>query len=267
MWAINVDGKPFSLLKYTTLMLGIIVQLAISWLLVWLYERNDLRVLGLVPTKARLLDFLLFFIITAICCATGFLLKMYFGGLRWELNPKLTTGLVLEGIRWNFVSVLFEELIFRGAILYILIKRLGFAKAILISAIAFGIYHWFSYGVIGNVGQMAITFLLTGTMGLLYAYGYTKTMSLYIPTAIHFGWNFTQGFVFSDGPIGTGLFKQVGTEPFRTDSYFIFFAAFLLPMLSALLINFYLLKRKKQVAPHIYEGPHTKAIWQKAAEE
>lgn len=238
-------------------MLGIIVQLAISWLLVWLYEKNDLRVLGWVPTKERLADFLLFFTITATCCASGFLLKMYFGGQRWELNPKLTTGLVWEGIRWNLVSVLFEELIFRGVVFYILIKRLGFTKAILISAIAFGIYHWFSYGVIGNIGQMAITFLLTGTMGLLYAYGYAKTMSLYIPVAIHLAWNFTQGFVFSDGPIGTGILKQVGTEPFRTDSYFIFFTAFLFPMLSALLINFYLLKKKKQVHPQVYNRQPT----------
>jgi uncharacterized protein len=233
-------------------MLGLVVQLAISWLIVWFYERNDLRVLGFFPTKARLLDFLLFFVITAICCSTGFLLKMYFGGLRWELNPNLTIGLILEGVRWNIVSVLFEELIFRGVLLYILIKKLGFTKAILISAIAFGIYHWFSYNIIGNIVPMIITFLLTGTMGLLFAYGYTRTMSLYVPTAIHLGWNLTQGFVFSDGAIGTGILKQLSGEPFRTNSYLIFFIVFLIPMLSALLINFYLLKKKKQVDPNIY---------------
>jgi membrane protease YdiL (CAAX protease family) len=106
---------------------------------------------------------------------------------------------------------------------------------------------------------MALTFLLTGTMGLLFAYGYAKTMSLYIPSAIHLGWNLTQGFVFSDGPIGTGILKQAGTEPFRTDSYLIFYIVFLFPMLSALLINSYLLKKKKQVDPRIYEGQHTTA--------
>lgn len=244
-------------------MLGIIVQLAISWWIVWLYEKNDLRVLGFFPTKERLLDFLLFFVITAICCSTGFLLKMYFSQLRWELNPKLTIGLILEGVRWNIVSVIFEELIFRGVLFYILIKKIGCTKAILISAIAFGIYHWFSYSVIGNIGQMAIIFLLTGTMGLLYAYGYAKTMSLYLPSAIHLGWNITQTFVFSNGPIGTGLFKQVGAEPFRTDSYLILYIVFLFPMLSALLINFYLLKKKKQVDSRIYKGPHTKIACQK----
>ena len=238
-------------------MLGLIVQLAISWLIIWFYEKNNLRVLGFKPTKARLLDFLIFFVITAICCSTGFLLKMYFGGLRWELNPKLTMGLILEGIRWNIVSVLFEELIFRGVLLYILIKKTGTTKAIVISAIAFGIYHWFSYGIFGNVGQMVITFLLTGTMGLLYAYGYAKTMSLYIPIAIHLGWNLTQGFIFSEGPIGTGILKQVGTESFRTDSYIIFYITFLLPLLSTLLVNFYLLKKKEQVDPNIYLNQHS----------
>ena len=235
-------------------MLGLVVQLAISWLIVWLFEKNDLRVLGLFPTKTRLCNFLLFFAITAVCCSTGFFLKMYYAGLRWQLNPTLTSGLILEGIRWNMVSVLFEELIFRGVLFYLLIKKIGFTKAILISAIAFGMYHWFSHGVIGNFGQMAITFFLTGTMGLLYAYGYARSMSLYVPSAIHLGWNFTQGFVFSDGPIGTGILKQVGTEPFRTDSYLIFFIVFLVPVLSTLLVNFYLLKKKQQVDPCIYEG-------------
>ena len=53
-------------------MLGLIVQLAISWVIVWFYEKNDLRVLGFFPAKARLLDSFLFFVITAICCSTGF---------------------------------------------------------------------------------------------------------------------------------------------------------------------------------------------------
>src|SRR5262245_43537773 len=105
-------------------MIGIVVQLAISWLIVWFYERNDLRVLGFFPTRARLTDFLVFIIVTAICCSTGFFLKMYFAGLRWELNPQLTMGLVLEGIWWNIKSVLFEELIFRGVLFYILIKKI-----------------------------------------------------------------------------------------------------------------------------------------------
>jgi uncharacterized protein len=233
-------------------MLGIIVQLVISWIIAWLYEKNDLRVLGFRPTKKKLTDFVLFFFVTAICCSSGFFQKMYFGGLRWEVNPALTVSLFFEGLWWNIKSVLFEELIFRGILFYILIRKLGIPKAIFLSSIAFGIYHWFSFGIIGNITQMIFVFFITGAMGLVYAYGYAKTMSLYIPSAIHLGWNFTQGFIFSEGSIGTGILKQTTAESFRTDSYLIAFAVFVVPMLSVILINFYLLKRKKQVSPSIY---------------
>jgi uncharacterized protein len=228
-------------------MIGIIVQLAISWLIVWLFDKGNPGVLGFFPTKRRLLDFALFFIITAICCSTGFLMRMYFAKQQWELNPNLTSTLIWTGIWWNVKSVLFEELIFRGVIFYILIRKLGHAKAIIISAIAFGIYHWFSFEVLGNPQQMIITFIGTGVMGLLYAYGYSKTFSLFIPCAIHLGWNITQGVIFSSSVIGDQLFVQVKPVPEITVSYFIFFCITFLPFILALVINFLILKKRKQV--------------------
>lgn len=234
-------------------MSGILVQLALSWFIIWLYEKNDLRVLGLTPTRERLIDFGRFLLITAACCASGFLLKMYFSDLRWTLNPNLTPGLVLEGVWWNLKSVLFEELIFRGVLLYIVLRSLGGKTAILVSAIAFGIYHWFSFGVLGNAGQMAMVFTVTGIMGLLLAFGYVRTMSLYIPIANHLGWNFTQGFIFSDGPIGTGILQPSSVDGFRTNSYPVFLSVFLVPVVAALGINYLLLKRKPPVNAHIYK--------------
>ena len=228
-------------------MIGILVQLTLSWIIVWLFEKGNLSFLGFFPTRRRLLDFTLFFIITAICCSTGFLLRMYFGKEQWEINPTLNTKLIFEGIWWNIKSILFEELIFRGVIFYILIKKIGIAKAIIISAIAFGIYHWFSQEVFGDIKQMAITFIITGIMGALYAYGYTKTFSLYIPCAIHLGWNLTQGFLFSQGSIGNGILVLAKPQPIVNVSYFIYFSIQFLPILSTWLINFLLLKRRKQI--------------------
>jgi membrane protease YdiL (CAAX protease family) len=228
-------------------MIGIIVQLALTWLLVWLFDKGNLKILGFFPTKRRLFDFALFFITTALCCASGFILQMYFGKQQWELNPNLTPKLLLTGTWWTIKSVLFEELIFRGVLLYILIRKLGHLKAIILSAIAFGIYHWFSQEVIGDISQMAITFLLTGTMGLLYAYGYSKTFSLYVPCAIHLGWNLTQGVLFSSGAIGDQLLVTVKPEPVVTVSYFVYYSIVWVPIISTLLINFILLKKRKQV--------------------
>ena len=227
-------------------MLGIIVQLAISWLLVWLIQKKDLRVLGFTPTRDRLYYFFIFLLITAFCCSTGFFLRMLFAKERWEINPLLTAGMIMEGLWWNIKSVLFEELIFRGVILYILIKRIGVAKAIAISSIAFGIYHWFSFEILGNVTQMIVVFIITGLMGVVLAYGYAKTLSLYIPCAIHLGWNFTQNFVFSSGVIGKGIFVLSEPAPLVTVSYLIYFVISFLPLLSALSVNALLIRRIKQ---------------------
>lgn len=227
-------------------MIGIIIQLAISWIIIWLFEKGSLSFLGLFPAKRRLFDFALFFLITSACCSLGFLLRMFFADEYWTLNPKLNFYLIFNGLWWNLKSVLFEELIFRGVLFYILIKKLGPVKAILISAVAFGIYHWFSHEVIGNPKQMVITFTITGVMGLLYAYGYTKTLSLYVPCAIHLGWNITQNFIFSEGPIGNGIFILVN-QPIVNVSLLTYMSIFFLPILSTLIINFLLLRMRKEI--------------------
>lgn len=227
-------------------MLGIIVQVVISWLLIWFFEKRNLSVLGLRPTKKRVIDFFLFFSLTTAFCTSGFVMKMFWGNQSWELNPELSANLILSGLWWNMKSVLFEELIFRGVVLYILIRKLGSIKAIFLSSIAFGFYHWFSFGIFGQIAAMTITFFMTATMGLLLAYAFAKSHSLYIPIAIHLGWNFIQIFVFSQGPIGNGILVQINAEPFRTDSYFIFFAASFLPILLMLSINYVILKNRRQ---------------------
>jgi uncharacterized protein len=227
-------------------MVGILVQLAISWLIIWLVEKGNLSVLGFYPTKKRLTGFVVFFFITAICCASEFIMRIGFANEQWQVNPAVSYRLLWEGLGWNIKSVLFEELIFRGVLFYLLIKKLGAAKGIIISAIAFGIYHWFSHEVIGDPKQMVITFLLTGIMGLLLAYGYAKSFSLYIPCAIHLGWNLTKGFIFSEGPIGNGIFIQKQPQPEVTVSYFTFFVILFLPVLSMWLINYLLIRRLKQ---------------------
>ena len=227
-------------------MLGIIVQLLVSWLLVWLFEKKGLGVLGFYPTKKRLLDFALLFIITAFCCSSDFIMRMAFAKEQWYVNPKLTAGILCEGVWWNIKSVLFEELIFRGVLFYILIKKLGPVKAIIISSIAFGIYHWFSHEVIGNPVQMIITFLTTGLMGVVYAFGYAKTFSLYVPIAIHLGWNLVRSVVFSETVIGDQLLVQVKPVPQVTVGYFIYFCVVFVPMIAALLIYFFILKKMKQ---------------------
>jgi membrane protease YdiL (CAAX protease family) len=226
-------------------MLGIAVQLALSWLILWWFERANLSPLGLMPNRRRVIDFLLFFLVSAAFCASGFGLKMLIAKQQWVLNPSATLPVLLDGARWTLVSVLFEELIFRGALFYILLKKLGVPRATWISGAAFGVYHWFSQGSWGNPGAMAVTFVITGAMGLVLAYGYAKTMSLYVPIAIHLGWNLVQQNIFSVGPIGNHLFIEVLPRPEVTVSYAAFWFMQLFSLVGVLGVNYGLLRMKR----------------------
>ncbi|HET9744107.1 MAG TPA: CPBP family intramembrane glutamic endopeptidase [Chitinophagaceae bacterium] len=228
-------------------MIGIIAQFALSWLIIWLVEKKGLGVLGFFPTNKRLTDLAIFLVVTAACSASHFIMRMLFAEQRWILNPDLSFKLILEGVWWNIKSVLFEELIFRGVFLYILIKRTGMWWGIIISSVAFGIYHWFSQEIFGDPMPMLITFLITGLMGVVYAYGYAKTFSLYVPIAIHLGWNLTRSVIFSETVIGDQLLIQVKPAAQVQVSYFTYFVVVYLPMLSAMMINFFLLKKKMPV--------------------
>jgi hypothetical protein len=93
---------------------------------------------------------------------------------------------------------------------------------------------------------MIFTFFVTGVMGMVYAYGYPKTYSLFIPCAMHPDWNATRSVVFSDSAIRKQLLVPVTTVQPVQVSYFTFYFFLLFPLLSAMLINFLLLKNKKQ---------------------
>ncbi len=76
-----------------------------------------------------------------------------------------------------------EETLFRGIILKALLKKYRPFKAILISAVAFGIFHL-------NPWQ----FLYATTLGLFLGYVYWKTRSLFYPIVIHMLLNGTAFF-------------------------------------------------------------------------
>lgn len=234
--------------------LELLVVIAVSWILIWLFEKRGLSVLGLRPTMSRLKYAGLLFLVTAACCSAGFLMRMYFAKEEFALNPKTSMSFILAGIWLTLKSVLFEELVCRGVGLYILIKKIGQKWAIVVSATIFGLLHWFLGGVFGNGLQMLIVFAYTFTFGLVLAYAYAKSFSIYLPIAMHFGWNLTQNFIFLDSGSENTVFVSV-LQPIVTVSYFVFFTILLLPKISAIVIDWLIINRHRQVEPPI--RPHT----------
>jgi len=109
--------------------------------------------------------------------------------------------------------VISEELLFRGIILLVLIKYLRTALAMLVSASVFGIYHWFTFGVWGNLATMVLVFVVTGLMGYVFAAAYVKTKSIILPVGIHLGWNWINNTMFSNGPNGIQVLEADKAVP------------------------------------------------------
>ena len=228
-------------------MLQLIGLLAISWLLIWLFEKGHLSVLGLTPTKERMKYFTVLFVVSAILSATAFILRMWIAKEEYTISQSLTAkSFFLEA--WNqFRTVLTEELLCRGALLYILIKKIGQTKAVIITSVIFAVLHWINTGIWGNVTQMILVFTFAFAMGLLLAYSYARTFSLFIPFAIHYGWNLTQNYVFPDTATGNHVFTLAAPPPTVTISYLAFFTMLLLPKILVLGIDYLIIKGHRQV--------------------
>lgn len=220
-------------------MIGIAIELIISWILLRFVEQEDLTVLGIRPSCGRIKNLAESLLLACIVCVLYHLMTVISLNNSWILNQQISFSVILSGAFWVLKSVLFEELIFRGALLYLAIKKIGTKMACILSAICFGIYHWFSYGAFGNPFQMAVIFLITGLFGFVLALGFAKTRSLYLPIGLHLGWNISNILIFSNGPLGDQILVKANTNHHEgLVSLLIFlFQILALPVLSYLYIN------------------------------
>ncbi|MBL7809499.1 MAG: CPBP family intramembrane metalloprotease [Saprospiraceae bacterium] len=226
-------------------MLQIIGLLLLSGLALWFLGRHSLRVLGPAPTLPMAGLAVVLFILTALCGASAYWLKMAIAQESYVLNAQL--NLSQAGLKiWEVLrGVLTEELLLRGALLYLLMTKWGNRRAIILTSVLFGVLHWLNGGVWGNLVQMVIVFLYTFLMGLVLAYSFVQTRTIWMPIAIHFGWNLTEQFIFPGSAGNEHVFIMQGVPPEVTVSYAAYFFMLLFPKLSAIGLNFFLLKRFK----------------------
>ena len=84
--------------------------------------------------------------------------------------------------------------------------------ALFFSAAAFGVYHWFTFGVLGSPPAMVVVFIVTGFMGYVFGLAYFRTSSLMLPIGIHLGWNLVVNTLLPINPKSGALFVVSGAQ-------------------------------------------------------
>lgn len=187
--------------------------LLLCWLAVYLSEKKNIFHQWLFPPRRRVSEFFLGLILSIALCIFTQILLSQLDGRTWHLSNDISVGKITFSLLYDFNSVVSEELLFRGIILLVLIKYLKTAPAMLVSASVFGIYHWFTFGVWGNLANMVLVFVVTGLMGYVFAAAYVKTKSIILPVGIHLGWNWINNTMFSNGPNGIQVLEADKTVP------------------------------------------------------
>ena len=84
-----------------------------------------------------------------------------------------------------------EEILFRGVLFRWIDEKWGFAWALVVSGLVFGLVHWTNPG-----GTLWAGIAIAIEAGLLLGAAYKWSGTLWFPVGIHWAWNFSQGNIF-----------------------------------------------------------------------
>ncbi|MDG5493089.1 CPBP family intramembrane glutamic endopeptidase [Psychroserpens sp. SPM9] len=230
-------------------MLGLLVIIVVSWVLLHFIEKKNIEVLGIIPYPKRVAQIGLGMVFMMLLCLLWIVIETFVLNVDWQLNKNSNYAFIFDAFVYHVRSALTEDLVFRGAILYILINRIGAKWAILISAIIFGVYHVFSYGMIGeNFIAIAYVIFITGFTGYVWAYTFHKTKSIMLGLGFHIGYNFLMTMFYESNPYGQLVFQELSKTILR-DWNFLFFslAKGLFPSIVTLVFVKYLVKSKYKI--------------------
>ena len=233
-------------------MLGLLVIIIVSGLLLHFLEKKNIKVLGIVPNQRHLVQFSVGFLIIIAINLSMIYIETIVKSIRWEKNT-VDLGLMLKAFVYHLKSALTEDLVFRGAILYILINRIGAKWALLISAFFFGIYHVFSYGMAGErIVPIVYVVLVTGFTGYVWAYVFNKTNSIYLGLGLHVGYNLLMASFYLSQPYGQLLFAEISKASLSewNQFYYSLFRGFYPPLLTLIIVRLLFKSKFKFFAQH-----------------
>lgn len=222
-------------------MLGILIILILSFVFIFLYDRKISDAIGIIPYPKRILQFITGLLFVSFVQLVIIGLETWIKSIEWKLNHPINYQLIYSAIRYHIISALTEDLVFRGALLYIFIKQFGMQIALIFSGIAFGIYHWFSYDMFGaGIIPIVYVFITTGLIGYVWAYTFAKTKSIMMPLGFHFGWNIISAFFLKVQPFGQMIFTGTAMTPLSEpyNSFFSIFSGLFPSIITFIMVKF-----------------------------
>jgi len=191
----EVDGSM--VVVYAALILWVAL---ISWFCLRFLEGLPLAALGYAFHRGWLRDLSLGFAVSAAMILLVVLIQILGGGTQIQLNPawsqpngsswnSLVSGIVVATLLLS-VAAAFEEIVFRGYVFQTLVRDVPVALPLLLLSLLFGLAHW------SNPSRTLFSTTNTVLAGIWLAVAFLKTRSLWLPTGLHLGWNWTMGLLF-----------------------------------------------------------------------
>ncbi|WP_436493525.1 CPBP family intramembrane glutamic endopeptidase [Actinokineospora sp. HUAS TT18] len=170
--------------------------LAVTWLALRLDGRG-LADLGLRFTRGRLSQAGAGFLIGTAVFSGVALTHAAMVGATWRFGGTEVVGAVVAGLTMMLVSVVVEELVFRGYAFRQLSALGGPGVAVVVTSVAFGAYHLIGrpYWAMGAVFVVVMSLL----GGLVFAYALLRSGGLPLVIGLHWGGNWAMSSLFGSG--------------------------------------------------------------------
>jgi len=175
-------------------LLGIVSSV---WIARRFLDRRSFTSLGLVVSSRAAKDLAAGIGITAVMMGTILALELaigwtHFEGWAWDALPLHQVVLDLLAGLAIFIAVgFYEEILYRGYQLQNIRDGAGLWMGILLSSVIFAVSHAANPNSVWYTTVAGIF-----VAGLLLAYGWLRTGSLWLPIGLHIGWNMFEGPVF-----------------------------------------------------------------------
>lgn len=181
------DGGPFSpSLRLYVEAVSVLGVLLVAWLMVRFIDRRPFVSLGFKKEKAGR-DLALGLIIGLGMMGVCVALLLAFGWARWNDAHSFAVWPLALAMVAMLLNTVTQEVLVRGYIQQTIQFRFGKLAGVAISALLFLAMH------LGAIGGQALPAISLFAAGVLLGTCYAVTGNLWLPIALHFGWNVLQG--------------------------------------------------------------------------